>query len=210
MSAPVKKRTPPDDEGVLFDRELDDLPPDLRWRTWMGRIEAVLFASASPVSRDDLAKVVGASASLDLLIDDIREELKPRPYELVQVATGWMFRTKVQFSDAIKAAADLGERPLGFNETEMAVLCAVAYHQPITRDGLKDIFGKDVSRDTLTRLRYMNLITNGPKAPRPGAPHTFVTTPEFLTTFDLQSLRDLPELDLSVAQETEAAPIMTV
>ena len=210
MNVPVKKRAPTKDEAVLFDRELDDLPPDLRWRQWMGRIEAVLFASASPVSRDDLVKVVGASASLDLLIDDIREELKPRPYDLVQVATGWMFRTKVQFSDAIKAVADLGERSLGFNETEMAVLCAVAYHQPITRDGLKDIFGKDVSRDTLARLRYMDLITNGPKSPRPGAPHTFVTTPEFLATFDLQSLRDLPELDLSVAQVSDVAPIITV
>lgn len=203
MNVSVKKRTAPDDEGVLFDRELDDLPSELRCRQWMWRIEAVLFASASPVSRDDLAKVVGTSASLELLIEDIREELKSRPYELVQVATGWMFRTKVQFSDAIKAAADLREQSLGFNENEMAVLCAVAYHQPISRDGLKDIFGKDVSRDTLSRLKYMQMITNGPKAPRPGAPHTFVTTAEFLATFDLQSLRDLPELDLSVGEQSE-------
>lgn len=182
----------------VFDRELDDLPVELRWREWMGRIEAILFASSSPVSRDDLSKVVGQGASLDLLIDDIREELKPRPYELVQISSGWMFRTKVQFSDAIKAAADLGERSLGLNENEMAVLCAVAYHQPVTRDGLKDIFGKEISRDTLARLRYMNMITNGPKAPRAGAPHTFVTTPEFLAKFDLQSLRDLPDLQSQV------------
>lgn len=178
----------------LFDRELEDLPADLRWREWMGRIEAVLFASSSPVSRDNLSRVVGQGASLDLLIDDIREEMKPRPYELVQISTGRMFRTKVQFAGAIKAAADLGDKTLGFNENEMAVLCAVAYHQPITRNGLKDIFGKDISRDTLARLRYMKMITNGPKAPRPGAPHTFVTTPEFLATFDFQSLRDLPEI----------------
>ena len=42
----------------LFDRELADLPQELRWREWMGRIEAVLFATASPVGRDDLARVV--------------------------------------------------------------------------------------------------------------------------------------------------------
>ena len=41
-----------------------------------------------------------------------------------------------------------------------------------------------------------NLIGNGPKSPRHGAPHTFVTTAEFLAMFDLQSLRDLPELDV--------------
>lgn len=204
MTAVAAKRPPPDEGNVLFDRELEDLPTELRWREWMGRIEAVLFASSSPVPRDDLSKVVGQGASLDLLIDDIREELKTRPYELVQISSGWMFRTKVQFSDAIKAAADLGEKSLGFNENEMAVLCAVAYHQPITRDGLKDIFGKDISRDTLARLRYMNMITNGPKAPRPGAPHTFVTTPEFLAMFDLQSLRDLPELIEATAPHEES------
>lgn len=63
------------------------------------------------------------------------------------------------------------------------------------RADLADIFGKDINRDVLNRLRHKNLITNGPRAPRPGAPHTFVTTQEFLARFDLQSLRDLPELD---------------
>lgn len=181
----------------LFDRELADLPQELRWREWMGRIEAAIFASTSPVGREDLARVVGQVASIDMLIEDIQAELASRPYELVPVGGGWMFRTKTRFTDAIKAAADLGDRSTGFTEMEMAVLCAVAYHQPITRDGLKDIFGKEVSRDLIARLRHLKLIANGPKAPRPGAPHSFVTTPEFLATFDLQSLRDLPDLELS-------------
>ena len=76
----------------------------------------------------------------------------------------------------------------------MGALCAIAYHQPISRAQLTEIFGHEISRDVLNRLRSMELITNGPKSPRPGAPHTFVTTPMFLVTFDLQSLRDLPEL----------------
>jgi segregation and condensation protein B len=50
-----------------LDRELPDVPPELRWREWMRRIEAVLFASAAPVPRDDLARVVGQGASVDLL-----------------------------------------------------------------------------------------------------------------------------------------------
>ena len=185
-------------EGV-FDRELEDLPQDLRWREWMGRIEAVLFASAKPVGRDDLARVVGQEASVEMLIEDIQAELTGRPYELLEAAGGWMFRTKVQFADAIKAAADLGDQTLAFPEMEMGVLCAIAYHQPIDRAGLKDIFGKEVSRDLLARLRFKDLIASGPRSPRPGAPHTFVTTETFLTTFDLHSLRDLPELELSDA-----------
>ena len=183
----------------VFDRELADLPQDLRWREWMGRIEAVLFASAAPVARDDLARVVG-NGSVEMLIADIQAELTGRPYELVEVASGWMFRTRTQFAEAIKAAADLGEHPLAFSEMEMAVLCAIAYHQPIDRAGLADIFGKEVSRDLLARLRYRELIATGPRAPRPGAPQTFVTTEAFLATFDLQTLRDLPELEFSALE----------
>jgi segregation and condensation protein B len=181
-------------EGV-FDRELEDLPHELRWREWMGRIEAVLFASAAPVGRDDLARVVGQGGSVEMLVEDIQAELLGRPYELTEAAGGWMFRTKTQFADAIKAAADLGDQSMAFTEMEMGVLCAIAYHQPIDRVGLKDIFGKDVSRDLLARLRFKDLIASGPRSPRPGAPHTFVTTATFLTTFDLQCLRDLPELE---------------
>ena len=182
----------------VFDRELNDLPQELRWREWMGRIEAVLFASAMPVGREDLARVVGQGASVEMLIEDIQVELVGRPYELAEVAGGWMFRTKSQFADAIKAATELGEQSLAFTEMEMemGVLCAIAYHQPIDRAGLKDIFGKEVSRDLLARLRFKDLIASGPRSPRPGAPHTFVTTENFLMTFDLQTLRDLPELEL--------------
>ena len=69
------------------------LPADLRWREWMMRVEAVIFASAEPVSRETLARVVGKDCSIDLLIDDLVEELRSRPYELVSVAGGWQHRT---------------------------------------------------------------------------------------------------------------------
>ena len=196
MTFATRKRKPAKEGGAVFDRELEDLPQELRWREWMGRVEAVLFASSSPVGRDDLARVVGQGASVEMLIEDIQAVLTGRPYELAQVAGGWMFRTKSQFADAVKAAADLGDQPLAFTEMEMGVLCAIAYHQPIDRAGLADIFGKDVSRDLLARLRTKDLIASGPRSPRPGAPHTFVTTETFLATFNLQSLRDLPELEL--------------
>jgi len=198
------KRKPAEQTHGVFDRELEDLPQELRWREWMGRVEAVLFASASPVGRDDLARVVGQGASVEMLIEDIQAELSDRPYDLAQVAGGWMFRTKTHFAEAIKAAADLGDQTLAFTEMEMGVLCAIAYHQPIDRAGLKDIFGKDVSRDLLARLRYKDLIASGPRSPRPGAPHTFVTTETFLATFDLKSLRDLPELEFGLDANADA------
>ena len=176
-----------------IDRELTDLPPELRWREWMRRIEAVLFASASPVLREDLARVVGQGASVDLLVEDLSADLEGRAFEIAQVADGWMFRTRPSYAPAIRAAADVGDQLLDLSEFDVAVLAAIAYHQPITRDGLKDIFGKEISRDLIGRLHSRGLIGTGPRSPRRGAPYTFVTTEQFLVAFGLESLRDLPD-----------------
>jgi len=176
-----------------LDRELSDLPPELRWREWMRRIEAVLFASGSPVPREDLARVVGQGASVDLLVEDLAADLEGRAFEIAQVAGGWMFRTRPAYAPAIRAAADVGDQLLGLNDFDVAVLAAIAYHQPITRDGLKDIFGKEISRDLIGRLHARDLIGTGPRSPRRGAPYTFVTTEQFLVAFGLESLRDLPD-----------------
>ncbi|MEO9649023.1 MAG: SMC-Scp complex subunit ScpB [Sulfitobacter pontiacus] len=176
-----------------LDRELSDLLPELRWREWMRRIEAVLFASASPVLREDLARVVGQGASVDLLVEDLAASLEGRAFEVARVADGWILRTRAVYAPAIRAAADLGDQELGLGDFETAVLAAIAYHQPITRDGLKDIFGKDISRDLIGRLSGRGLIGTGPRSPQRGAPYTYVTTKRFLVAFGLESLRDLPD-----------------
>jgi len=178
---------------VDLDRELETLMPDLRWREWMRRIEAVLFASALPVSHDDLARVVGQGAPVDLLIEDLAADLDGRSFEVAKVADGWFLRTRPAYAPAVRAAADAGGPASDLSEFDVAVLAAVAYHQPITRDGLKGIFGKEISRDLIGRLHAMSLIATGPRAPRRGAPYTFVTTEQFLITFGLESLRDLPD-----------------
>ena len=181
-----------DRPGPELDRELSDLPPELRWREWMRRIEAVLFASAAPVPRKDLARVVG-NVSVDLLIEDLAADLAERPYEVVPVAGGWMLRTRPAYAAVVREAADVGDQALNLSEFDLAVLAAIAYHQPITRGGLKDIFGREISRDLIGRLSERGLIAPGPRAPRRGAPYTFVTTEAFLTAFGLESLRDLPD-----------------
>ncbi|MDN5786645.1 SMC-Scp complex subunit ScpB [Pseudorhodobacter sp.] len=176
-----------------LDRELADLPPDLRWHEWLRRCEAVLFASASPVARDDLARVVGQGASVDLLIEDLQVGLTDRPYAVLRVGGGWMLRTKPAYAPAIRAAADVAEQTLNLNEFDIAVLAAIALHQPISRDGLKDIFGKEISRDLIGRLAERGMIGTGPREPRRGAPYTFVTTETFLAAFGMESLRDMPD-----------------
>jgi segregation and condensation protein B len=164
-------------EEPAFDRELADLPADLRWREWLRRIEAVLFASTNPVARDHLARVVGQGASVDLLIEDLANDLEGRPYEVAQVGAGWMLRTKHTYAPAIRAAADVGGQALNLTDFDPAVLAAIAFHQPISRDGLKDIFGKEISRDLIGWLAARDLIGTGPRA-NPAAAHLIPLSPQ--------------------------------
>jgi segregation and condensation protein B len=198
-------------EAAELDRELADLRPELRWREWTRRIEAVLFASASPVARDDLARVVGQGASVDILIEDLAADLEGRPYEVAQVGAGWMLRTRAAYAPVIRAAADVGSQALNLSEFDLAVLAAIAFHQPISRDGLKDIFGKEISRDLIGRLAERGLIGTGPREPRRGAPYTFVTTEAFLAAFGMESLRDMPDpeqlADAGLAGSSEAPDV---
>ncbi len=186
----MARRPPPE-----FDRELADLPPELRWRTWMGRVEAVIFASAKPVLREVLARVVGEGCRLDELIDDIRNELRGRPYELVAVAGGYQHRTRRAVADAIRAAGVAGTPRPEMSRYETTALMAIAYLQPITRAELGAVLGAPVSRDTVAAIRADGFLASGPRAPLPGAPYTYVTTPAFLSTFGFDTLRDLPDIE---------------
>ena len=151
--------------------------------------------------------MVGQGASVDLLIEDLAVDLAERPYEVASVADGWLLRTRPAYAAAIRAAADVGEKDLDLNEFDVAVLAAIAYHQSVTRDGLKDTFGKEISRDLIGRLHARNLIATGPRSPRRGAPYTFVTTEKFLVAFGLETLRDLPDREmLEDAGMTESKP----
>ena len=195
-ASPRRGRRSTSEDEVLLDRELSDLPPDLRWREWMLRVEAVIFAAAEPVGRETLARVVGKDCSIDLLIDDLRAELRDRPYEIVFVAGGWQHRTHSRFAVPIRAsqASTRSAAPV-LSDFEAMVLTAIAYFQPITRGDLSKIFGKEVSRDTIASLRHANFLASGPRSPTPGAPYTYVTTKQFLSAFGLQTLRDLPDIE---------------
>ena len=177
----------------LFDRELDHLPPEARWREWMNRVEATIFAASEPVGRETLARIVGKSCSIDLLIEDIREELRGRPYDLVNVAGGWKHLTRPAYADAIRSAFGTAVGGAALSQSELLVLMCIAYFQPITRAELSSFFGREISRDLVGNLRSFGFIASGPRAPQPGAPYTYVTTPAFLLEFGFDTLRDLPD-----------------
>lgn len=185
----------PSRETGLLDTELDTLPPELRWREWMTRVEAVIFAAPEPVTQDMLARLVGRECSIDLLIEDIANELTARPYEIVAVAGGWQFRTRPRQADVLKAAFGGATTGADITEGEMLVLASIAYHQPVTRAALSNMLGREVSRDVIGHLRRLDMIASGPRSPQPGAPYTYVTTKNFLEQFGLDTLRDLPDLE---------------
>ncbi|TIL34564.1 SMC-Scp complex subunit ScpB [Mesorhizobium sp.] len=179
----------------LFDRDLDHLPAEVRWREWMNRVEATIFAASEPVTRDTLERIVGKRCNIDLIIDDIREELRGRPYDLVAVAGGWKHLTRPAYADAIRTAVGASERTLDLSQSEVLVLLTIAYFQPITRAELSSFFGKEISRDLIGNLRGFGLIASGPRSPTPGAPYTYVTTKAFLLQFGFDTLRDLPDIE---------------
>src|SRR5271165_1637853 len=104
------------EQETPFDPELAELPDGARWREWMGRVEAAIFASREPVARDARARLVGPRCNLDDLIADIADELRARPYDLVFVAGGYQLRTKPRFAGAIRAATADGLRDAGAPE----------------------------------------------------------------------------------------------
>jgi segregation and condensation protein B len=157
-----------------LDTDLEDLPPEARWREWRGRVEAVAFAAAQPGPR---------------------AELRARPYDLVPVAGGWQLRTRPAFGPAIRAAGVAPETGTDLSAADAAVLVAIAYFQPVTRAELGTILGKEIGRDTVARLRDDGLIAPGPRSPQPGAPYTYITTPTFLARWGLDGLHELPDLE---------------
>jgi len=190
----MAQSSPPD---LPFDPELDHLPPAMRWREWMGRVEAVIFASPEPVPREVLSRLVGRACRLDDVIADIQHELQARPFELVFVAGGWHHRTRPRYAEAIRLAQQpqAGSRDRDLSSAERLVVTAIAYLQPVTRKELSRLFGKEVSRDVIARLKRLDFIGAGPRSPEPGAPLTYVTTSKFLSVFGFASLRDLPDIE---------------
>jgi segregation and condensation protein B len=180
-----------------LDVELADLPPAARWREWMLRVEAAIFASARLVAREALVRLVGEASRFDDLIADLIHELRGRPYDLTLVAGGYALRTKSRFAPAIRAAhPGLGRDDVAeLTRIETFALTAIAYLQPVTRGEISKLAGREISRDVIASLKRHGLVDGAIRAPQPGAPFAYVTTRKFLEAFGFASLRDLPDLE---------------
>jgi segregation and condensation protein B len=195
VSAAARRRRR-NSEDVL-DVDLIDLPAAARWREWMLRVEAAIFASQKPVAREALVRLVGEACRFDDLIADLTHELRGRPYDLTLVAGGYALRTKTRFAPAIRAAHPGlgGDDVAELTRTETFALTAIAYLQPVTRGEISKLAGREISRDVIASLKRHGLIDGAIRAPQPGAPFAYVTTRKFLEAFGFATLRDLPDLE---------------
>ncbi len=167
-------------------------------------VEAILFASAAPVTVADLHARMPHGCDAPAALEALRERYAGRGVEVVRVGDAWAIRTAADLG-FLMARETVETRRLSRAATE--TLAIVAYHQPCTRAEIEEIRGVAVGRGTLDQLLELEWIRFGRRRQSPGRPVTFVVTQEFLDHFGLESARDLPGLkDLRAAGLLESRP----
>lgn len=154
-------------------------------------VEAVLFASAEPVTEKELAARLphGSEPAKALVVLEKRYE--GRGVRLVKVGAAWAFRTAPDLSFLMRREV-VETRKL--SRAAIETLAIIAYHQPVTRAEIEEIRGVGVNRGTIDQLLEMDWVRLGRRRMTPGRPVTFVVTEAFLDHFGLESARDLPGL----------------
>ncbi|RFP87184.1 SMC-Scp complex subunit ScpB [Rhodobacteraceae bacterium 63075] len=154
-------------------------------------VEAILFASAEPVSVKELnSRMPHGSDAAEALVH-LKKRYEGRGVNLVKVGDAWAMRTAPDLSFLMQKET-VETRKL--SRAAIETLAIIAYHQPITRAEIEEIRGVSVSRGTVDQLLEMEWIRFGRRKMTPGRPVTFVVTQDFLDHFGLESARDLPGL----------------
>lgn len=158
----------------------------------MRMAEAIVFASAAPVSEKQLSERLPDGSDVAGIMRRLQEIYAPRGVNLLRIGEGWAFRT----------AGDLGflmsrdtVQQKKMSRAALEVLAIIAYHQPATRAEIEEIRGVETSRGTLDTLLETGWVRMRGRRKSPGRPVTYGTTEAFLDHFSLEELRDLPGLD---------------
>lgn len=159
-----------------------------------GVLEALLLVSTDAVSAKDLARAAGAEEA------EVREALAAlsasyadanRGIQLREVASGWRLFTHPAYHDQIEAyVLSWDKRKL--SQAALETLAVIAYHQPVTRDGVRSVRGVN-SDGVISSLKEKGLVREVGKDARQAV--LFGTTNQFLETFGLRTVRDLPPLE---------------
>jgi segregation and condensation protein B len=155
-------------------------------------IEALVFASAEPLSAEDLAGRLPDGADVAGLLRELQQTYAGRGVNLVQIAGKWTFRTAGDLSFLLSREA-VEQKKL--SRAALETLAIIAYHQPVTRAEIEEIRGVATSRGTIDLLLETGGVRMRGRRKTPGRPVTYGTTAEFLSHFGLDTVGDLPGLD---------------
>ena len=172
-------------------------------------LEALVFACGEPVSFNELKKVFARfwkdepAERREALLAELKpafnafkerwtgENPEERGFSLVKVADGWAFRSHSDFSGLVAALRE--QRPVRLSKAALETLSIVAYRQPVTKAEVDYVRGVDCG-GTLRILLERRLLKIVGKKEEPGRPLLYGTTRDFLSFFNLGSLKDLPSL----------------
>lgn len=177
-------------------------PPPLPEQARM--VEAVLFASANPLTLRDLCERLPHGCDVAEALALLRRTTEGRGAVLERIGDAWAFRTAPDLAFLMQTET-VEQRRLSRAATE--TLAIIAYHQPVTRAEIEEIRGVAVSRGTLDQLIEIGWVRIGRRRMTPGRPATFAVTDAFLDHFGLETARDLPGLaELRAAGLLESRP----
>jgi segregation and condensation protein B len=154
-------------------------------------VEAILFASADPLTLADLTARLPHGCDAAEALAHLRRRYDGRGVQLVKVGDAYAFRTAPDLGHLMQTET-VETRKL--SRAAIETLAIIAYHQPVTRAEIEEIRGVAVSRGTIDQLLELDWIRFGRRRMTPGRPVTFVVTEGFLDHFGLESARDLPGL----------------
>lgn len=155
-------------------------------------LEAILFASAEPLSESAIAERMPEGADIAALLVALRAGYAGRGVNLVRAGATWAFATAPDLAAWLRRDVRVEKK---LSRAAIETLAIIAYHQPCTRADIEDIRGVQLSRGTLDPLFAEGWIKPAGRRRTPGRPMLWATTDMFLRHFGLASLDDLPGND---------------
>lgn len=159
-------------------------------------LEAVLLAAQQPLPLSELKRIFDEEIGNDplrILLDELREEWKDRPLELLQLASGWRFRTRAEFLPYLERLKS--EKPPKYSRAVLETLAIIAYRQPVTRGEIEEIRGVTVATQVIKTLEERGWVDVVGHRDTPGRPSLLATTRKFLDDLGLRSVTELPPLE---------------
>ena len=172
-------------------------------------LEAMLFSLSRPLSAQQLAETLDIEVgTVEGLLDQLAQQYRQEHHgiQLYTLAGGYVLGTKPEYSRYVRHLHEPVIRG-GLSQAALETLAVIAYKQPCTKTDIEMIRGVNVD-SAVNSLLSRELITEVGRKDAPGRPILYGTTEEFLASFGINHLDDLPQLPektLLQLEEIEAA-----